>query len=496
MQNSKLITLLRTFSKKEMKDFEKFISSPYFSKGRNVKPLFRILKSYHPDYKSGSLSTEKLFRKIYPDKKFNDKTSMNVIRVMFSELSEYAEKFLAFEEIQKENKGFRIYRALSFEMLHRNLDEFAFKVVNNNEKRIKNSNYGREFFHEMIEINDMYATLDIHMNKQYKAFEYIHRAPLYIFGYLIWSIGILANDYITHKRKYNVDVHDMKLIESIISSFNPDMFERECYDDGAGTKNLVLLNYYIARSRLNSDDEESLSKAISIFKDNYDSFHFSVKLTFFGMLHNICIIRAQDKDLLKYASMGNELSTFAFSKGLYTGKNSLFLVPAAYTSFFHLKLVVLETNMLKHFIDDAIDLMDVSFREKLRNYSYACLYFKSGEFGKTLEYLSKFKSEETTLKNNSYRLKIAALFESGYTEETIYAIDSYEHYVKNNPKHSERLRDEGLAYINIVKSLTKIKEGSWNGEVKMLEQALAKNNNTLFGSWFRKKYEQLCSNIS
>lgn len=45
MRDSKLVEMLGMFSKGEMKSFEKFVISPYFTAGRSVEGLFNILKN-------------------------------------------------------------------------------------------------------------------------------------------------------------------------------------------------------------------------------------------------------------------------------------------------------------------------------------------------------------------------------------------------------------------------------------------------------------------
>ncbi len=65
-QDTKLIVFLKTFSKEEINDFEKFISSPYFKKVRDTLPLLKALKKYHPEFDEKKFSEEIVFNKMYP----------------------------------------------------------------------------------------------------------------------------------------------------------------------------------------------------------------------------------------------------------------------------------------------------------------------------------------------------------------------------------------------------------------------------------------------
>ena len=69
MRDSKLVEMLGMFSKGEMKSFEKFVVSPYFTAGRSVEGLFNILKKYHPEFDSVNIEREKIFKKLFPREK-------------------------------------------------------------------------------------------------------------------------------------------------------------------------------------------------------------------------------------------------------------------------------------------------------------------------------------------------------------------------------------------------------------------------------------------
>lgn len=94
MKNTKLIQILKIFSKEEIKEFEKFIASPYFSRGRDLKPFYKILKSYHPDFKSSNFNYERVFEKLYPKEKYNKSGADNILRVLSYELTRLTEEFI------------------------------------------------------------------------------------------------------------------------------------------------------------------------------------------------------------------------------------------------------------------------------------------------------------------------------------------------------------------------------------------------------------------
>ncbi|MBK8551550.1 MAG: hypothetical protein IPL53_11015 [Ignavibacteria bacterium] len=101
----KLFEKLRLIGKSEWKDFEKFVSSPYFNKGRNYLPLLNILKEFYPDFESKKLTREYLYNQFYKGKEFNE----NVINTILSGLSNICDEFFVYQNFrEKENREIRL----------------------------------------------------------------------------------------------------------------------------------------------------------------------------------------------------------------------------------------------------------------------------------------------------------------------------------------------------------------------------------------------------
>lgn len=79
MQKSTVIEILRTFTQDELKEFEDFVSSPYFNKNKSINKLYDVVRKYHPDFKSDDIKKENLWKRIYPGKKYNYGTMKNLI---------------------------------------------------------------------------------------------------------------------------------------------------------------------------------------------------------------------------------------------------------------------------------------------------------------------------------------------------------------------------------------------------------------------------------
>src|SRR5262245_6268466 len=96
MDNSKLISILKTFSKKDLASFEKLLISPYFGCKQFAVKVFFELKKFYPDFEEAD--KKKIFRDAFAGRVYND----TLLRKSFSLLAEYAEKHIKLTYLEAE----------------------------------------------------------------------------------------------------------------------------------------------------------------------------------------------------------------------------------------------------------------------------------------------------------------------------------------------------------------------------------------------------------
>lgn len=140
MINSKLADILRTFSKNELNEFEKFITSPFFSKGRNYVPFISYIKKYHPKFDNEELLPENIYGKLYPGRKYNKQVIWNIT----SSLQKMAEEFLIYRALERSR---HIKNSLlADEFLNRKLSQYQAKKLDEMEKALEKNWYKRKLF--------------------------------------------------------------------------------------------------------------------------------------------------------------------------------------------------------------------------------------------------------------------------------------------------------------------------------------------------------------
>ena len=130
MESSKLIRLLKSLKRNELKPLKRFLSSPYFNSRQRLLDLYLILTKYHPDYKNKLLQKERVWKSLYPDKKFQAKKMTDLM----SELAVLVQQFMVVEELNSNKK--MMDHAMSNSFFQRGLADFYNKLVDGCEKEI------------------------------------------------------------------------------------------------------------------------------------------------------------------------------------------------------------------------------------------------------------------------------------------------------------------------------------------------------------------------
>ena len=118
MINSKLIEILKSFSLIEIKNLSVFISKHAEKKDTLPLRLLIILEKQYPEFIEKNISKEKIYNKVFSDKKFNE----NKLSKLMSELTKIIEDYIVHIK-REENTADEKMNLLKF-YFERNLDKY------------------------------------------------------------------------------------------------------------------------------------------------------------------------------------------------------------------------------------------------------------------------------------------------------------------------------------------------------------------------------------
>lgn len=98
MQNSKLVRTLQVLSPEELKRLGKFLQSPFYNANPAIVKLYRLLRSYYPDFDAPKLVEEKMFKRLFPNRAYDHPKMLNLM----SDFTALLEKYLIVLQLEAE----------------------------------------------------------------------------------------------------------------------------------------------------------------------------------------------------------------------------------------------------------------------------------------------------------------------------------------------------------------------------------------------------------
>jgi hypothetical protein len=474
MQPTKLIVLLQTFDKEEMKRFGDYVQSPYFNKREAPINLYKALMPLHPTFET--LKWEKVFKKAFSDKTAYSET---YLRNVLSDLCSLAEEFLG-EETTRSSPIFIGYMVQSL-LLKR-----QFKMAEVNLARLKTSlqtnpdiypgvyglwtfYYGlKKFYHDLQEQRLLYSEANQDLATAAKND----------------SLHTLLESYYnmnTDPKIYYQYEYDTDFFKRFMGIIQPEDFEKEPQ---------VAISYYKLQLQIqptwqlwNSMNDYLIQNKAnlvdsSIFNSN------SVLLIF---------INSQLKK-------GNELPSGILEKRFALLEESIALLEKNKQPFMgiYFENIVLTGFVLKgeewakQYIHDNSPKLPDHLREGMTAYCLARLYFSMGDYTETIAILNAISPFYHHYYFPVKSLLLLAYYEMDNYDAFLTTLDTFKHALKNHPELAQK---HHLAHTNmnsILLKLYKLKNRHNPKDILKIKELL-QNPDLILNSreWATKKLQEI-----
>ena len=469
MKNSQLSETLGKLNKAELKEFGKFIRSPFFNNRSEVVRFYDAVKKYHPLFESGKLSNENIFNMVYPGKKFSSVTNRKLISLVLGLLMEYV--------------GVKSLRESTLEYNVKLIDTLRQKeMLSLFEKRSKSLNElfstGKRGF-GYYESKYKFTTIMNwrRLNKDEKSMMKYLQSELDEFIEYFVSVAMLM--YIrlgAWERGLNLKF-DLKFYNEVTKYLS----ERDPAEITLATL------YYNMLMLLNTGEEKYFFE----LQENRDK--FETKLTAIDH-YNIELVLVQycyemvNKGVTDYRRHQFEITKRILEKNLIPEG---FIEPYFFTNAVRNAANLKEMKWAEQFVSEYKKRIDPETREEIVRYSTAMIEFNKGNFEVSLKNLSKINLEKSNMKLDIKNLLIIIYYELSYNEELISLIDSYKHYISRDMSTNEEKKQVYNKFINIVSELLKIKLGEKGGSSAKLNKAIKEFSYPGYREWILKKTDEL-----
>ena len=202
MKNTNLIQLLKCFSKEEVREFGKFVKSPFFNNRKDVSKYYDILKKYHPGFNDDIISNEKIFKELYPGIKYD---ANDIVRLN-SYLFNLGKDFLVISGVRDDEYTYK-YMLLTSLDAHR-ADNLFEKEFQKTDDFLSGEMLHNDFFLKKSQIETLKTNFYLIRNNQKAICENVINKSVYNIYNFIIGLSVSFHDMFANKYTYNFDYTD------------------------------------------------------------------------------------------------------------------------------------------------------------------------------------------------------------------------------------------------------------------------------------------------
>lgn len=470
-QSGNLIQLLKAFSKEEMKEFGKFVSSPFHNNRKEVILFFEEIKTFYHDFNQHNFSKEYIFSLLYPGKIYQD----DVIRRLSSNLFKLAEEFAAYKIYKSDRFDFE-KNLLEF-YASKNIDKFFWKQYKDVENYLEQQSLrDTEYYRRLTDINEIELKYILKDDPTYKKSSYekeINNLWNYGLAAMLRLYGFAEYETYFFNKKYELKFADELLTMAEESNFM--------------NSSTVEIYYLILKLYRPDKSDEIFIKLKKIIEEKFNEFSKGECFSFYVHLINYCNINklANDKE---YIRIKFEIAKEMVERDLIV-QNGV-IDPGWFRGIFSMAFNAGEIQFAEDFIEKHKSLVSGKDSENVVKHVYANLAIYKKEYDSALEYLSTSSYQHLNDKWAVKQMYLTIYYETNNFEQFLYVADSMKHLIKDEGSWNENLIIPIRNFINYLIKLFKIKLGEKDIRLDEIKKEILESK-IISRKWLLEKIAEL-----
>ncbi len=487
MKDSKLIAMLKTFTASELKDFDTFLRSPYFSIGRDLTEFFNCLKQFHPGFDNPKFTPDNLYKKLYPQKKFDLNISTANLYTLSSELYKLCKEYLiqsGFNEDEHRRK-FYLLNKLREKKLYKEFDrEYRDQEF---DRDYSNKGGANDFFNKYY-LTHSYLEYCVESGKPREAFDSIYGLGDYS-ALAALNFGYRNPDLQNSAKNYKLEDH-YNFIDNMIKNLDSDKMLESMKENNDRFYPYVAINYGIFQMSKNPKKEEHYYSLKTLIIENLTLFGKSEQYILFSILCSYCVQRIKEcsSEVFLNEEFGLIKMTFELDIYKYNKKDKINIV--RFRNIVRSAYFVNEIAWLENFAENYLNELESVHLDNMRHYCNTYIYLGKRNYEKALENIMQIKFDHFIFKLELKYIMIRIFYELDYTEQAFAMIDTTKHYLKSN-KNPDDLSNQEKVFFKYITSLLKIKNSANKQDLNLLEENLKKETYLSSQKWLLEKIDEL-----
>lgn len=480
MLNSVLINTLRTFSKRDIKEFGLFILSPYYNTNQSVTKLYQQIKILYPEFEEKYLDKKILFEKSFGKIKFDD----SFMRMTVFRLMELVKEFLVHHNLNSNDLMKKTF--LLNELNNRELNEMLIKSIQELDKKIDKQKvaeadtffvkYKLEYFRNEIKSrNTKMITYKDKLNKDLMLEQKYLNTFFFMSSLKFFQYYLNQKNYVVNTEGHPDFIHNileyLKLNENYL-----DIPALQIY------YNMILLSL--------SENDEYFFKLKKLLFEDRDEISYSEKFNLIATLRNYAHGKFRNGQI-EFKTSVIDIIKFSIEKNiLTTSKGGKYLSEMRFMNIVWVGIQTDELDWIETFIHEFINKIEPDKRQYVLAYNKAALEFTRGNYNEALEILGKSGSIKNAFyKAASKQLSLMIYYELKWIIPSYELLDAYVHFIKTDKLLPEIYMNESNSFIKYYTKLLKIIENTEDNKFDISK--LISELKLTSQHWLIKKAEEL-----
>lgn len=471
MQQSKLIQLLKTLTKKEFKEFQGYVSSEFFNKNQQLLRLLEHLSIYQGSFETPKLDKETFFKKHYPGEKFEEQK----FRYLQSDLTKLLEDFIAYTQYNKDSfqKSYFLLEALN----QRNQDKYFLQELDAIKETNEESPYRDSLYyfnqHKISELSYQHTS-----EKRNRAFD----------SSLQEVIDNLEITYLARGFRYYCEMINRRNILSV--QYNLSFFDEMVkYLNNAIFDFVPAIRIYrlIHKALTEPDNQENYAELLASLEEHSNLFSKKEQRGMYVFAQNYCIKRINKGEPDALQQIFDLYKSMVDKDLIYEGN---FVSQPDFKNIVTTGLRLNEVEWVSGFIEEFRGKLNPEFSENAYTYSMAWVHFTRREFDKALRMLLRVEFNDVYYHLDSKSLLMKVYYEMDEYDAFFSLVDAFKIYLRRNKFISDFQRDTYHNFILLINKLMKVKLRK-NSMTRALHEEICITKPAADLIWLKTKSEEL-----
>lgn len=470
------LQILKNLSKSEIKKLGDFIRSPYFNSKDVLYQLYKEIVKHYPDFESEKIASQKIYKKIYRDKVFKEKTIKN----LYSDFGVLLKKFVAYERLGSREREYNL--SLIQGLQDKKCYEQSNKAITDNrEKMMLTASYEEESFYDLYSMDTIQYLNLLGMNK----------INLDVYHELLNSINdnltifYLQTLFLTAKEDsiltqgHRVKKENKSINEIFIENFNAESFFNQVDKEESviGMK-IYYLMYWHAKNEISETQFREFEKLIL---SNIEKLSNEFRINCWANLLEIIILKLIPKDK-KFYKDAFRVNDYFIKLNLYRKEGRSKLPISTFRNIFAIALFLKKYDWLEEFIISHTQFLQEEAKDNETNYSMGRLSFQLKKYEESLSYLNKVKFQQISEKVNIKYYYLMNYIELKSYSAALSMLSSIKHLYLNSKEMSQMLSLPAENSLKFFREIIRAEEHN-----SKIDYAIFKEAQTA-GRYYQKQY--------